>query len=81
MVSDRPGKEIPKEYREVVAHQIDALGWTYDASGKGYPKLLPADRSQRPLAVPKTPGDKRSFKNWVALVRRAGGEWPPGRSR
>ncbi len=81
MMSDRPGKEIPKEYREVVAHQVDALGWRYDSSRKGHPMLFHADRSQSGRSVLTTPGDKRSFRNFVAWVRRASGEWPPERRR
>ncbi len=80
-MSDRPGKEIPKEFREVVANQVEALGWRYDASRKGHPMLYPADRSQGGRPVPTTPGDRRSFQNFVAWVRRTGGEWPPRRRR
>lgn len=72
MSTDRPGREIPKSYREIVAALIDQ-GWRYDASGKGHPKLYPADRSQHMIAVPTTPGDQRSLKNFRAQVRRAGG--------
>lgn len=78
MGGDRPGKEIPKEYREIVDHQISAYGWRYDPTGKGYPKLYPADRTKRPIAVPKTPSDRRGIKNFAAQIRQAGGEWPPG---
>lgn len=77
--SDRPGREIPKEYREVVEHLIDTQGWRYDRSGKGHPVMLPADRSKPQLRVPTTPGDSRSLRNWIADVRRRGGIWPPAR--
>ncbi len=80
-MTDRPGKELPKDFREVVSHQIDELGWRYDSSRKGHPMLYPADRTQRPIPVPTTPGDARSLRNFVGQVRRAGGEWPPHRRR
>jgi hypothetical protein len=73
MDTDRPGREIPKEYRQIVAALIDQ-GWRYDASGKGHPKLYPADRTQQAIAVPGTPGDRRSMLNFRAQVRRAGGQ-------
>lgn len=80
--TDRPGKEIPKEYREVVAHQIDRFGWRYDASRKGHPLLYPADRSMRAISVPTTPTKgPRGLRNFVARVRQAGGEWPPNQRR
>ncbi len=53
--TDRPGREILKEYREVVAELIDHQGWRYDCSGKGRPHLYPADPAQPPISVPKTP--------------------------
>jgi hypothetical protein len=73
---DKPGREIPKEYREIVTHLIDTQGWRYDASRSGHPKLFPADPSQRMIPVPTTPGDRRSFANWASLIKRAGGLLP-----
>jgi hypothetical protein len=75
--STMPGREIPKEYREVVAELVRNQGWRYDNSRSGHPIVLPADTSFRSFAVPTTPGDSRSFKNWVGQVRRSGGHWPP----
>jgi hypothetical protein len=41
--TDRPGREIDKEYRDIVTHLIDSQGWAYKlATGGGYPRLLPA---------------------------------------
>ena len=78
---DRPGREIPKEYREVALELVDNQGWRYDAGANrgGHPMLFPADRTQRPVAVPTTPGGGRGFKNWTAQVRQRGGQWPVGR--
>ncbi len=73
MATDRPGKEIPKDYRKIVARLIDEQGWRYDSSGKGHPVLYPPDTAQPPLRVPTTPGDKRSLNNWRSEIRRRGG--------
>jgi hypothetical protein len=80
VVDDRPGQEIPKDYRKVVVHLIDNEGWTYRRPvGGGYPRLIPADPAHRPIRLPKTPSSQRTFDNFVAEVRRKGGHWPPGR--
>ena len=82
MDTDRPGREISQEHREVIVYLIDSQGWRYELpSGNGYPKLFPADATHAPIRVPKT-GHSRghAFSNWVAEVRRKGGQWPPGRA-
>jgi hypothetical protein len=71
-----PGRELPKEYREIAVDLVRNQGWRY-RYGKGHPTLYPADKTQVPLIVPTTPSDNRSFKNFVADVRRRGGIWPP----
>jgi len=75
---DTPGNELPKEYREIAEHLVRNQGWRYDKGAKrgGHPMLYPADRSQNPLAVPTTPGDRRSFDNWRSQIRRRGGQLP-----
>lgn len=72
--TDRPGREIPKDYRAIVADLVDNQGWRYDSSRKGHPMLYPADRSQSAMPVPTTPGDQRSLLNFRAQVRRKGGQ-------
>ena len=84
MDTDRPGREIARYslYRDVVDYLIDSQGWGYKLPKRGgCPLLLPADRSQGVIRVPKT-GHARGYRfaNWVAAIRRAGGQWPPGRS-
>jgi hypothetical protein len=79
--TDRPGGEVSKDHRKIIEELIDSQGWTYrKPSGGGYPKLLPADRTKPPIRVPKT-GHTRghALQNFVAAVRQAGGQWPPGR--
>lgn len=76
--SEMPGREIPKEYREVVEHLVRQQGWRYRTGGR-HSMLFPADPEQRPMAVPGTPGDNRAFRNWLSDVRRRGGKWPPER--
>jgi hypothetical protein len=60
--------------KELVVNQ----SWRYrNASGRGgHPMVYPPDPAQPPLAVPTTPGDRRSFANWVSQVRHRGGHWP-----
>lgn len=80
MDTDKPGREIPKDYRAVVTYLIDSEGWSYKKpSGDGYPKLLPADPAQTPIKVPKIPSSQRTYINWLAEIRRKGGHWPPER--
>ena len=80
VLSDRPGREVPKDYREVIAYLIDSQGWTYrKPRGGGYPQLRPADPVHPPIKVPKTPSSQRTFSNWLADIRRKGGHWPPAR--
>lgn len=78
--TDRPGREIPKEYREVVAELIDHQGWRY-TRGKRHPTLYPAAVAQPALPVPTTPSDRRGLRNFIADVRARGGAWPPERRR
>lgn len=73
-----PGKEIPRDYREVVIEQITRHGFRYEWNGKGYPRLYPPDGAGF-TTLPRTPSDKRGFRNMVAWIRRHGGEWPPAR--
>ncbi|WP_152691021.1 hypothetical protein [Jiangella alkaliphila] len=79
MATERPGREIPKEYREVIDYQISQHGWWYEHPANRQPRVYPADRSKPPIVLASTPSDRRALKNFVAAVRRAGGEWPPGR--
>jgi hypothetical protein len=80
VLSDRPGREVPKDYREVITHLIDDQGWNYQKPrGGGYPQLRPADPAQPPIKVPRTPSAQRTFSNWLADIRRKGGHWPPVR--
>lgn len=81
MDTDRPGREVSQEHREVIVYLIDSQGWAYRLpAGGGYPRLFPADASQPPIRVPKT-GHLRgnAFANWIAEIRRKGGHWPPDR--
>jgi len=80
---DSPGRELPQDFREVAIELVRNQGWRYDNGRRrgGHPLLLPADRTKRPIAVPTTPGDVRSLRNFKATVRQAGGIWPPPRKR
>lgn len=73
----RPGRELPKEYREIVHDLVTSQGWRYQyRPGSRHPKLFPADRTQPPITVPTTPSEQRALRNFIAQVRRAGGLWP-----
>jgi hypothetical protein len=72
-----PGGELKKDYRIIARHQIKALAWGYDPGTKGkHPRLFPVDKDQPPLMIPGSPGSQRSLTNFIADVRRRGGEWP-----
>jgi hypothetical protein len=79
--TDRPGREVSKEHREVIVDLIDNQGWAYKLpSGGGYPMLYPADRTHDRIRVPKTGhSGGNAFGNWIAEIRRKGGHWPPDR--
>jgi hypothetical protein len=81
--TDRPGPEVSKEHREVIVDLIDNQGWAYRLPpGRGYPMLYPADTTKSRIRVPKTGHSKgHAFGNWLAEVRRKGGQWPPERKR
>lgn len=75
--SDTVGREIPKEYREIVAEVVANQGWRYDASRGGHPMVFPADPSKRGIPVPTTPGSQGLLRGFTHQVRKAGGIWPP----
>ena len=80
-VGDAPGREIAKEYREVAAELVRNQGWRYQV-GRGYPRLVPPDKTKSPVSVPRTPAARgRSFENWVADLKRAGAILPPPRKK
>lgn len=74
--SDRPGRELPKDYRKVVDELVTNQGWRY-SKGKRHPTLYPANRAQSPVVLASTPSDRRGFNNFVATIRQRGGKWPP----
>ena len=78
-MGDRPGQEIPKDYRKVVVHLIDNEAWTYRRATRWLSEAHPADPTHRPIRLPKTPSSPRTLENFVAEVRRKGGHWPPRR--
>lgn len=65
----------PKEYKEIIDELVRNQGWSLDERGT-HAKLYPPDKSHGLIPVPGTPGDRRSLRNFVAQVRRAGGIWP-----
>lgn len=72
--TDRPGREIPKEYAELVNKILDSgKGWAYrkaNPRGQGKPRLYPP--AGRPFTLPNTPSDQRGLLNTRAALRRLG---------
>lgn len=71
--TDRPGPELPKDYRELVAKALEKPGWRYRRSnprGTGKPRLYPP--MGRPFTLPNTPSDHRGLANTRAALRRLG---------
>lgn len=71
----RPGRELPKEYREIALDLVIHQGWRYRYQGR-HPKLYPADPTQSIMTVPTTPSDQRALRNFIAALRQRGGVWP-----
>lgn len=71
------GKEIPKDYREIVNELVANQGWGYDSDRGGHPMIFPADPSKKGIPVPTTPSSQGLLRGFKGQVRRAGGVWPP----
>lgn len=69
---DRPGAEIPKDYRKAIKDLVANQGWRY-RKGRKHPILYPADKTKNPIPLPSTASDHRSWRNALARIRRAGG--------
>ncbi|MEQ1701739.1 MAG: hypothetical protein ABMA25_16645 [Ilumatobacteraceae bacterium] len=59
-----------KELNEMIDTVI-AQGWT--VRERNHLTLYPADKTQRPVIVPRTPSDHRGIKNARSEIRRSGG--------
>ena len=71
---DTEGGTVATSQRKEVERIIEALerqGWKVRAGGKHW-MVYPADKSQSPVAFPRTPSDYRSVKNMIAELRRKG---------
>lgn len=77
-MTDRPGRELPKDYRQVADELVEKQGWRYRWTGRhGHPQLIPPDPDQPILVIPTTPTSRSTaFRNFVAAVRQRGGKWP-----
>ncbi len=70
----------PERLREWV-ELAEGVGWTYDETKDGHPRLSPppgltnshrGNRPAAPITFGKTPSDRRGDTNAVALMRRLG---------
>jgi hypothetical protein len=79
--TDRPGREIDQNYREVITHLIDNEGWRYKKpEGRGYPQLFPARQEYPPIRVPKTGHTHgHRFASWVGGCAAQGRSLAPQR--
>ena len=74
MTSDKPGRELPKDYRHIADDLVANQGWRYEV-GRNHAKLFPPDRTKEVVTVATTPtSDPRAFKNFVCRVRKSGGK-------
>lgn len=73
----------PKRLRELV-RAAEEVGWTYDETSEGHPRLSPPpgvidpyrNRPAAPMTFGKTPSDSRSDPNAIAYLRRLGVQIP-----
>ena len=81
-IQAHPGKRsragaVEREVRAVV-EEAQRQGWRLEVLRSGHPMLLAPDNSTK-VVLPGTPSDRRFLPNGIALMRRAGFRWPPGR--
>jgi hypothetical protein len=69
---DKPGRELPKELREIAQCLVEQ-GWAYHA-GPGHPYVVPTDKQYRRIALTGSPSDVRILRNIKAAARRAGAQ-------
>lgn len=68
---DRPGREIPREYREQIVMPLISAGWSYyrnNANGMGKPRMVSPEGKRYSLA--NTPSDWRGLENAKSHLRR-----------
>lgn len=66
----RPGREIPKEYRELVKPLLDTPGWRYaphNGNGRGKPRIYNPDGQS--LCLPNTPSDVKGLMATKTMLR------------
>lgn len=64
-------KEIAK-----ILGELDRQGFTAKLGGSGHWKIYNAD-GRMITVLPATPSDARALRNAIAVLRRAGFNWPP----
>lgn len=68
----RPGKELPKYWREIATKLVDEQGWDYDPS-KNHPRLIPPTGGLG-VSMPKTvtEGHSGHRRSYLTALKRAG---------
>lgn len=72
-LAQKPGSEIPREYRDLIQPLLTEHGWKYfkhNTNGKGKPRVVTPDGQTYTLA--KTPSDYRGLNNTRARLRQLG---------
>lgn len=62
-----------KELREILK-AAESNGWRVEERSDGY-MLFPADPSQSPIKLHRTPSDRRTLANTTAELKRRGLRW------
>jgi hypothetical protein len=69
----RPGREMPKEYREVVNKILDGQpGWEYQPPNGRTSKPRIINPDGRKFTLPNTPSDVRGIRNTITQLKRLG---------
>lgn len=61
---------MDKQWKKLL-RDLGEQGWTVKPTKKGY-MLYPRDKTMNPVAIHKTPSDRRSWANTIADLRRSG---------
>lgn len=61
-----------------IIRELDRQGFTVDMGGSGHWKVKDGD-GRLVTVIAASPGDGRGLRNAIAVLRRAGFQWPPQR--
>lgn len=73
VIGERPGKEMPKEWRDLIEPLITEQGWAYyprNNSGRGKPRVI--SPTGKTVSLASTPSDVRAVLNAKATLKQNG---------